>query len=88
MTESRINVAVEAVLSGGLLVSGAALLLGLLLAQESLLRWGIMVLIATPAGGTAVLGAGLVARRDWFFAALCLWVLFVLLSSLMVATRS
>lgn len=88
MSESRIAVAVEAVLSGGLLVSGAALLLGLLLAQEPLLRWGVMVLIATPAGGTAVLAAGLVAKRDWFFAALCLWVLLVLFSSLMVASRS
>ena len=88
MNQSRIDVALQSVLSGGLLVSGAALLLGLLLSQELLLRWGIMVLIATPAGGTAVLAAGLLAKRDWFFATVCLWVLFVLFSSLMVATRS
>lgn len=88
MSESRIDVAVELALSGGLVVSGASLLLGLLLSEETLLRWGIVALIATPAGGTAILAAGLLLKRDWVFAGVCLWVLFVLFSSLMVALRS
>lgn len=88
MKAARLEIALELAFSGGLAVSGASLLLGLLLSDERLLRWGVMALIATPAGATAILAAGLFARRDWLFGAVCLWVLFVLFSSVMVALRS
>ena len=88
MSASRLEVALELAFSGGLAVSGASLLLGLLLSDEQLLRWGIMALIATPAGATAILAVGLLSRRDWFFGAVCLWVLLVLFASLMLALRS
>lgn len=88
MKASRLDVALELAFSGGLAVSGAALLLGLLFSDERLLRWGVVALLATPAGATAVLAAGLFWRRDWLFGAACLWVLLVLFSSLMVALRS
>ena len=88
MSEPRLEESVALALSGGLAVSALALLLGLLLSQPLLLRWGIMALIATPCGGTVLLAGGLLAKRDWLFAAVCLWVLFVLFSSLMVALRS
>lgn len=88
MKASRLDVALELAFSGGLAVSGAALLLGLLFSDERLLRWGIVALLATPAGVTAILAAGLFSKRDWLFGAVCLWVLFVLFSSFLVATRS
>lgn len=88
MSDSRIDVALEAVFSAGLLGSALLLLLGLVLSQEPLLRWGVMLLLATPAGATAVLAVGLLSKREWFFAAACVWVLLVLFSSLIVALRS
>jgi uncharacterized membrane protein len=87
VTGSRIDAAVEAVFSTGLLLSGALLLLGLLFSRQAALRLGIMALIATPAAGTAVLAAGLLAKRDWLFALVSLWILAVLASSLLLAMK-
>lgn len=88
MNDADRNVALELTFAGGLAVSGAALLLGLVLSQEPLLRLGVLALIATPALATVTLALGLAARRDWLFAAISLWVLLVLASSLTVALRS
>jgi uncharacterized membrane protein len=87
VNDPRRNVALELTFAGGLVVSAAALLLGLLLAQEPLLRLGVLALIATPPAATVMLALGLASERDWLFAAISLWVLLVLASSLSVALR-
>lgn len=88
MSETRLDRAVEAVLSGGLLLSAALLVGGLLLGSEPALRWGVMLLMATPAARVVVLTVGLLLRRDWAFALVSLWILSVLAASVLVAMRS
>ena len=46
---------------------------------------GVVVLMLTPVARVAVLTLGLLARRDWPFVALSVWILGVLLSSLRLA---
>ena len=88
MSQPKLDVAIEAVLSVGLLVSAALLAYGLLLQREPALRAGVLLLMATPAARVVVLTIGLLLRRDWGFAAVSLWILCVLLTSLLLATRS
>jgi uncharacterized membrane protein len=76
---------IEAVLMGGLLASAALLVGGLVLERAALLRWGILVLMATPVARVVVVTVGLLRERDWLFAAVSLWILAVLGSSVWVA---
>jgi uncharacterized membrane protein len=76
---------IEAVLMGGLLASAALLVGGLVLERAALLRWGILVLMATPVARVVVVTVGLLRERDWLFAAVSLWILSVLGSSVYVA---
>jgi uncharacterized membrane protein len=87
VSETRLDKTIEAVLSTGLLVSAALLAAGLLLGQERLLRLGVMVLMATPAARVVVVAIGMLLERDWIFAAVSLWILGVLASSVAVALR-
>lgn len=77
----------EVALTGGLLVSAALLMGGLLTASTAPLRWGILVLVATPVARVVVMTVGLLRRRDWAFALISLWILGVLASSALVAVR-
>jgi uncharacterized membrane protein len=69
---------VEAVLSAGIVASTLLLGTGLLLDLSEALRWGILILMATPVARVAILTAGLLLRRDFVFAGLSLFVLGVL----------
>lgn len=88
MSETRLDKTIEAVLSIGLLTSAALLAAGLLLRQEPLLRWGVMLMMMTPGARVVVVTVGLLLQRDWLFALVSLWILLVLSSSLMLALRS
>jgi uncharacterized membrane protein len=77
---------IEVVLMGGLLASAAFLVTGLALGREPLLKWGILLLMTTPVARAVVVTIGLLRERDWLFAAVSLWILAVLASSLYVAT--
>ena len=77
--------AVEVVLTAGLLISAALLVLGLVRGQTSTLQAGVLLLLLTPLARVVVVTIGLLKRRDWFFALASLWILCVLLSSLWVA---
>jgi uncharacterized membrane protein len=77
---------IEVVLMGGLLASAGLLSVGLLLGRAVLLKWGILVLMATPVARAVVVTIGLLRERDWLFAAVSLWILSVLGSSIYVAT--
>jgi uncharacterized membrane protein len=77
---------IEVVLMGGLLVAAALLVLGLALERTVFLKWGILVLMTTPAARAVVVTVGLLRERDWLFAAVSLWILAVLASSAYVAT--
>jgi uncharacterized membrane protein len=81
----RLDLTIETVLVGGLLVSAASLLAGLLLDSSAALRWGMMLLMATPAARVLVVLAAFVAQRDWLFAAVSFWITAVLLSSFVVS---
>ena len=83
--ESQLDVVIEAVLSGGLAISSALLLFGLLLSRPGLLTAGIVLLLLTPVARVVVVTIDLIRRRDWVFAATSAWILGVLLFSLFVA---
>jgi uncharacterized membrane protein len=78
---------IEAVLTAGVLASGALMLAGLALDQTPLLKWGIVVLMLTPVARVVVVTLGLALERDWAFALISLWILGVLASSLYVAAH-
>jgi uncharacterized membrane protein len=88
VSEARLFRVIEAVLTIGLLTSAALLAIGVFTSQEPLLRWGLLLLMLTPAARVVVLTVGLLLERDWVFAAISVWVLLVLASSLSVALRS
>lgn len=71
---------------GGLLVAAALLVLGLALERTVFLKCGILVLMTTPVARAVVVTVGLLRERDWLFAAVSLWILAVLGSSVYVAT--
>lgn len=73
--------AIELALSAGVLLSGACLILGLGLGSTPVLRWGIVLLLATPVARVVVVTFGLFQRRDWLFASISLWILLVLISA-------
>jgi uncharacterized membrane protein len=83
---SALDRTIEVVLMGGLLVSAALLVAGLALGRADFLRWGILVLMATPVARVVVVTIGMLRERDWLFAAVSIWILFVLGSSVYVAT--
>jgi len=83
--QSQLDEVIEAVLTGGLTISSAQLLFGLVLARPGLLTAGIVLLLLTPVARVVVVTIDLVRRRDWVFAATSAWILGVLLFSLFVA---
>jgi uncharacterized membrane protein len=82
---SALDRTIEVVLMGGLAVSAALLVAGLALDRTVLLRWGILVLMATPVVRAVVVAVEMLRERDWLFAAVSLWILAVLGSSVYVA---
>jgi uncharacterized membrane protein len=82
-----LNRVIEAVLTAGVLVSGALMLAGLALERTPLLQWGIVVLMLTPVARVVVVTLGLALERDWAFALISLWILGVLASSMYVAAH-
>ena len=83
---SGLDRTIEVVLMGGLAVSAAFLVAGLSLGRADFLRWGILVLMTTPVARVVVVTIGMLRERDWLFAAVSLWILAVLGSSVYVAT--
>jgi uncharacterized membrane protein len=79
---SALDRTIEVVLMGGLAVSAALLVAGLAVDRVVLLRWGILVLMATPVARVVVVTIGMLRERDWLFAAISLWILSVLGSSI------
>lgn len=82
---SALDRTIEVVLMGGLAVSASLLVAGLALDRTTLLRWGILVLMTTPVARVVVVTIGMLRERDWLFAAVSLWILGVLASSVYVA---
>lgn len=82
---SALDRTIEVVLMGGLLIAAALLVSGLALDRDAVLKWGILVLMMTPVARVVVVTIGMLRERDWLFAAISLWILFVLASSLYVA---
>ena len=76
---------IEVVLTAGLLASAILLLAGLTLHREPLLKWGILMLMTTPVARAVVVTVGLLRAKDWLFAAVSVWILAVLGSSLYLA---
>jgi uncharacterized membrane protein len=83
---SALDRTIEVVLMGGLAVSAALLVAGLALGRSDLLRWGMLVLMTTPVARVVVVTIGMLRERDWLFAAISIWILAVLGSSVYVAT--
>jgi uncharacterized membrane protein len=83
--QSQLDEVIEAVLTGGLGISSALLLAGLVFSRPSLLTAGIVLLLLTPVARVVVVTIDLLRRRDWVFAATSAWILGVLLFSLFVA---
>ncbi len=85
---SSLERAIEAVLTGGVLVSGGLLLAGFALGRAAPLRWGILLLMMTPVARVVVVTLGLLYERDWVFMLVSLWILLVLASGISVAVRT
>ena len=83
---SALDRTIEVVLMGGLAVSAALLVAGLALGRADLLRWGILVLMTTPVARVVVVTIGMLRERDWLFAAVSIWILSVLGSSVYLAS--
>jgi uncharacterized membrane protein len=79
--------AIEVALTGGVALSGLFLVAGLALGATAPLWWGVLLLIATPLVRVVVVTVGLILDHDWLFAAVSLFVLAVLLSSVYMAGR-
>jgi len=76
---------VEIVLAAGLVASGLLLLFGLAGGSDPALRLGTILLMLTPVARVVVVTVGMLARRDWAFGLISLWVLGVLATSMAVA---
>jgi uncharacterized membrane protein len=79
--------ATESVLTGGLVLSGALLLGGLLTGAPAALHAGVIILMLTPVARVLVLTVGLLQERDWLFGAVSFFVLSVLASGIAVAFK-
>jgi uncharacterized membrane protein len=77
----------EAVLTGGLVLSGALLLGGLIAGAVPALRVGVVLLMLTPVARVLVVTVGLLQERDWVFGAVSFFVLSVLASGIAVAFK-
>ncbi len=82
---SALDRLIEGLLSVGVVLAGLLLLAGLLRTDPALLRAGLLLLMFTPVARVVVVTVALLVQRDWAFAAMSLWILLVLLSSLRVA---
>jgi uncharacterized membrane protein len=78
---------IEKALKGGLALSSALLLVGLILGASGPLRAGIVLLMLTPVVRVAVVTVGLALERDWTFAFVSLFVLAVLASAIWLAVH-
>jgi len=78
---------VEVALTAGVAVSGLLLVAGLALGSTAPLWWGVLLLMVTPVVRVLVVTVGLILDHDWLFAAVSLFVLGVLLSSVYVSAR-
>ena len=76
---------VEIVLTAGLVASGLLLLFGLANGSDPALRLGTLLLMLTPVARVVVVTVGMLARREWAFGLISLWVLGVLATSMAVA---
>ena len=76
---------VEDALVGGLVLSAALLLGGILTESGSALGWGLVLLMLTPVARVTVLTIGLLVQREWLFGAVSFFVLAVLGSGIFVA---
>jgi len=83
--ETKLDRVIEVVLMLGVLLSGLTLVAGLVRHDETLLRFGLHLLMFTPVARVVVVTAALLARRDLVFGGISLWILFVLAGSLHVA---
>lgn len=82
---SNLDRALEALLTLGVLASGACLALGLWRDDTAVLKLGLLLLMWTPVARVVMVTLALVWQRDWVFAAISLWILGVLAGSLHVA---
>jgi hypothetical protein len=76
---------IEGALIGGLALSAALLGGGLLVASDSALRWGIVLMMLTPVARVSIVTVGLLFQRDWTFGLVSLFVLAVLAFGIAVA---
>lgn len=85
MNRGRLEAFVEQLLMAGLGLSALVLVAGLATGRGAWLHAGVLLLMVTPGLRVAVVTIGLVARRDYVFAALSFGALCVLATSAFVA---
>jgi uncharacterized membrane protein len=93
---NRLETHVGRVLRAGALLSTSVLVVGLVLrvalpasgVPDTILRAGLIILIATPVARVVASVIDYTLQRDWLFAALTLAVLVVLLGSLLYGIRT
>ncbi len=80
------RIAVSRTLWGGMVLAGLLILAGLLLAQKAAGLGGILILIATPALGVLVAGAGYARSGERRLAAVCAALLVLIACSAFLGT--
>jgi len=78
---------IEVVLTVGLVISAALMLLGLATGSAPTLRAGILLLMLTPVARVAVVTLALLRQRDYVFGLVSLGILGVLCFSMFVGAR-
>ena len=87
MKEDVLEERIELALGVGLALSTLLLVAGLASGADGLLRWGLLLLMATPVARVMVVTGAMAAERDWVFAVISSFVLAVLLGGIWVAMR-
>jgi uncharacterized membrane protein len=78
---------IEKALKVGLALSTGLLVVGLILNEAALLRWGIVLLMLTPVARVAVVTVGLALERDWTFTIVSFAVLAILAGGIWLAVH-
>ena len=87
MSEDALEERIELALKAGLALSTLLLVGGLVFGSDALLRFGLLLLMATPVVRVVVVTGAMALERDWLFALISSFVLAVLLGGIWVAMR-
>ena len=85
MTDERIERTLGTLLRAGVILAAMVVIAGGIMAQPEVIRYGLLVLIATPVARVGFSAVAFALERDWLYVAIAGAVLVVLAYSLAAA---